>query len=174
LRQYRDKLIPLLLTLGIIVADQITKQLVVVNLDHVHTSGHVVGVFGDVVRLIHARNPAIAFSMGKSLSPVMQQILFTAIPVLVLGLLLLYYFRSSDLSVVQRWAVAGIVGGGAGNLIDRVFRSGGVVDFIDVKFFGLFGLERWPTFNLADASVVVCGMLLVVTIFLGEGNKQNE
>ena len=39
----------------------------------------------------------------------------------------------------------GIVGGGLGNLVDRFFRKEGVVDFIDVKFYGLFGLERWPT-----------------------------
>jgi signal peptidase II len=60
--------------------------------------------------------------------------------------------------------VAGIIGGGVGNLIDRVFRPEGVVDFIDVRFFGLFGLDRWPTFNVADSSVVVCGALLAASI----------
>ena len=33
------------------------------------------------------------------------------------------------------------------------------------KFYGLFGLERWPTFNVADSAVVVCGILLVVAGF---------
>ena len=67
---------------------------------------------------------------------------------------------------MQRWAICGIVGGGIGNLIDRFFRAEGVVDFIDVKFYGLFGFERWPTFNIADASVVVCGVLLVLSFVI--------
>ena len=40
----------------------------------------------------------------------------------------------------------------------------GVLDFIDVKFWGLFGLERWPTFNVADSAVVVCGILLMLSL----------
>ena len=60
----------------------------------------------------------------------------------------------------------GIAGGGLGNLIDRFFRAEGVVDFIDIKFFGLFGLERWPTFNVADSAVVICGILLVISFIV--------
>ena len=51
------------------------------------------------------------------------------------------------------------------NLIDRFFRANGVVDFIDVKFYGLFGLERWPTFNIADAAVVISFVLLILYSF---------
>ena len=69
--------------------------------------------------------------------------------------------------------MAGIIGGGFGNLIDRIFRPAGVVDFIDVRFYGIFGLERWPTFNVADASVVVAGILLIVSFIL-EKDKENE
>ena len=59
-----------------------------------------------------------------------------------------------------------MLGGGLANMVDRVFRPQGVVDFVDVKFYGLFGMERYPTFNVADSSVVVGGILLLVT-FLG-------
>ena len=70
----------------------------------------------------------------------------------------------------------GIVGGGLGNLIDRFFRAEGVVDFIDVKFYGLFGLERWPTFNVADSAVVVCGLILVISFIVTsvKESKNNE
>ena len=72
----------------------------------------------------------------------------------------------------QRWAVAGIIGGGMGNIIDRIFRPNGVVDYISVKFYGIFGMERWPTFNIADASVVVCCLYLLVTIiFIKDKNE---
>jgi signal peptidase II len=51
-----------------------------------------------------------------------------------------------------------------GNIFDRFFRPEGVVDFIDVKFFGLFGMERFPTFNVADSFVMVCAILLVISV----------
>ena len=69
-----------------------------------------------------------------------------------------------------------IVGGGLGNIIDRIFRPDGVIDFIDVKFFGIFGLNRWPTFNVADASVVVCGILMIISfcITFSKDSKKNK
>ena len=83
----------------------------------------------------------------------------------------MYYVRGREITTLQRWAIAGILGGGIGNLLDRLFRPGGVVDFIDVRFFGIFGLRRWPTFNVADSSVVVCGILLVLSLLLWEWRK---
>jgi signal peptidase II len=84
----------------------------------------------------------------------------------VLGVLVWYYVRSNDFTWLQRWAVAGIIGGGLGNLIDRIARPAGVVDFISVNLYGLLGLDRWPTFNIADASVVICGLILLVSILI--------
>ena len=49
-----------------------------------------------------------------------------------------------------------------------MFRPDGVVDFLDFKFYGLFGLERWPTFNIADASLVVASIVLVILLFIQE------
>ena len=60
--------------------------------------------------------------------------------------------------------ICGVIGGGLGNIFDRFFRPEGVVDFIDVKFFGLFGMERFPTFNVADSFVMVCAILLVISV----------
>ena len=87
-------------------------------------------------------------------------------PLVVVGLVISIYFRNKDFNQLQRWAIMGIVGGGLGNIIDRIFRSEGVIDFIDVKFYGLFGLQRWPTFNVADAAVVVCGILLFISFII--------
>ena len=58
-------------------------------------------------------------------------------------------------------------------MIDRFFRAEGVVDFIDVKFYGLFGLERWPTFNIADASVVIAFASLILYSFFKK-NKETS
>ena len=67
-----------------------------------------------------------------------------------------------------------ILGGAIGNLIDRIARPNGVVDFIDIKFYGLFGLERWPTFNVADMSVVVSGIVLMIAMWLYERRLRRE
>ncbi|HOX92234.1 MAG TPA: signal peptidase II, partial [Spirochaetales bacterium] len=71
--------------------------------------------------------------------------------------------NAGDQPALQGAELAGIIGGGMGNILDRIFRADGVVDFLSVKFYGLFGLERWPTFNVADATVVVCGILLAAS-----------
>jgi signal peptidase II len=60
--------------------------------------------------------------------------------------------------------VAGIIGGGIGNIVDRMFRPEWVVDFISVRIYGLFGMDRWPTFNVADSSLVVTGILLMLSL----------
>ena len=85
---------------------------------------------------------------------------------IVIGIVIGIYFKNNTWTKLQRWAIMGIVGGGLGNLVDRFFRAEGVVDFIDIKFYGLFGLERWPTFNVADSAVVVCGLLLIISFII--------
>ena len=89
--------------------------------------------------------------------------LFAFMPLLVIIAVYVIYFRSNEFTKMQRWAICGILGGGIGNLIDRFFRPEGVVDFMDCYFFGIFGMERWPTFNVADSAVVVGGIVFVLT-----------
>lgn len=158
----RRKLAPLVLAAGVLLLDQASKWLIVA---HIPLRGTGARFFGDLLRIIHVRNPGIAFSLGRDMPDALRGIFFTLLPIIVIVALVMYYFRSKEFTFLQRWAVAGIIGGGIGNLLDRVFRPEGVVDFIDVKFFGIFGLERWPTFNMADSSVVVCGILLAASLF---------
>jgi signal peptidase II len=162
------KYLPFSLTAAIILVDQVTKALVVRFIPPYHIGASFLGGF---FRIIHVRNHGIAFSMGVGLAPSARAIFFSLLPIVVLVLLLVYYIRSRALTVLQRWAIAGILGGGLGNLTDRVFRPLGVVDFLDFRFYGIFGLERWPTFNVADSSVVVCGIILVLTFLFDEWRK---
>lgn len=158
-----QKYIPFILTALIIIADQITKALVIAHIQR-YTVG--ASFFGDFLRIVHVSNPGIAFSIGQGWSVAVRGILFRAIPLIVIILVIGVYIRNDEFTALQRWAIAGIVGGGLGNLIDRFFRSEGVIDFIDVKFYGLFGLDRWPTFNVADSAVVVCGILLIISFII--------
>lgn len=164
------RLVPLLLTPLVIAADQITKALVVARFEMYRP----VEVLGEVVRISVKRNTAMAFSLGHGLPPEAQRVLFLIVPLLVIVAVAVYYFRATDLSRGQRWMVAAVLGGGLGNYVDRIFRADGVVDFIDVKFYGIFGLERWPTFNVADATVVVAGILLVVSMVVMETRLRSQ
>lgn len=159
----KKKLLPFILTGLVILADQITKA-VVVALIPIYTVG--ANIFGDLLRIVHVENTGVAFSLGDSMPLAIRRILFAIIPLIVIVLVIVVYFRNDEFNSVQRWAICGIIGGGIGNIIDRFFRAEGVVDFIDVKFFGIFGLERWPTFNVADAAVVVCGIILIVSFLI--------
>ena len=167
-----DKLrtVPLLLTGIIILFDQVTKS-------YIASKWPIGSMINDVfnngfLQIWHVRNKVIAFSLGQNVPDPVRPVLFIVLPLLVLCLLVWYYLSSDDFTRLQRWAVAGILGGGIGNILDRIFRPDGVVDFISVKFYGIFGFERWPTFNVADSSVVVCCILLFVTIIFSPKNAR--
>ena len=96
------------------------------------------------------------------------------ISILASILILVYLYRVRSERLGFRIALAMILGGALGNLVDRVFYGllfdqaplfyGKVVDFIDVDFFnldlGFYHFHRWPVFNVADACVTI-GVLLV-------------
>lgn len=169
-KELKSKLLPFTLTIVVIVLDQITKMLVVNNI-----APYTIGAqfFGDFLRIIHVSNTGVAFSVGATWSDTLRRLLFAALPLIVIGVVIAVYFRNNDWNKLQRWTIMGIVGGGFGNLIDRFFRKEGVVDFIDVKFYGLFGMERWPTFNVADSAVVVCGILLIISFIISNKGAKN-
>jgi len=172
-RYAKERILPLSLTAFVILADQIVKA-VIVKIQPYHPS-LIKDVFNnDFLWIYHVRNPAIAFSLGQNLPEPLKPIIFIIIPILVLGFLVWYFFKTNEFTVIQRWAAAGIIGGGIGNIIDRIFRPDGVVDFISVRIFGLFGMERWPTFNVADSSVVVCCILLLITMFIPQKKTAEE
>lgn len=153
---------PFLLTAVIVLLDQIAKILIVSRIPEGRIGA---SFFGGFLRIIHVRNLGVAFSLGHNLPDSLRSLLFILIPLAGLILLGFFYFKTRELSLFQRWALTGILGGGIGNLIDRIARPSGVVDFVDVKFYGIFGLSRWPTFNVADASIVVCGILFMISLF---------
>lgn len=169
-------LMPFILTFAVIIADQITKCLVVKYIEPWTIGAQ---FFGDILRIVRVANNGVAFSMGDSLSLIGRRLCFGLVPVIIMGLVIGVYFRNKEFTMLQRWAICGVVGGGIGNIIDRIFRVEGVIDFIDVKFYGIFGLQRWPTFNVADMAVVICGIMLIISFVVitiqqkkNKGDKQ--
>jgi signal peptidase II len=167
------RLWPLILTAAVIAADQITK-LLIVKMIPPFTIG--ASFFNGLLRIVHVANTGVAFSVGDSLPDTIRRFLFAIIPLVVIIVVFVIYFRNDSFTKLQRWAICGIIGGGLGNLLDRFVRAEGVVDFIDVKFFGIFGLERWPTFNVADSAIVICGIILIISfiVSISREEKQNK
>jgi signal peptidase II len=168
----KNKLLPFSLSALIILLDQGVKFYIVSKWP---LQGSLIkDVFSnDFLYIYHVRNKAIAFSLGQNLPENLRPLLFIVVPILVLGFLVWFYFNSEDFSPFQRWAFTGIIGGGAGNILDRIFRPDGVVDFISVRIYGLFGMDRWPTFNIADSSVVVCCFLFFIGILISPRDSEN-
>ena len=160
---FKRKLIPVFFGIGVFLFDQITKWLVV---KYIPLYSVKMQFFGDFLQIVHVRNLGAAFSVGGNLPQMLRSVLLAAIPLVILILVMVVYFRNNTFTYLQRWFICGVAGGGFGNLFDRVFRKEGVVDFIDVKFYGLFGFERFPTFNMADSFIMVCGILLMISFFV--------
>ena len=168
----------LLLSLLIVLCDQVTKLLVKgVELPALGISwqgmpyGASRQILGDFFRLTYVENPGMAFSIDLGAKPVFAMFsLLASIAIIIY----LYSARRSPLGF--RVALAMILGGAIGNFIDRMFYGvwfysqplfyGRVVDFFDMDFFdiNLFGyqLTRWPVFNIADACVTVGVVLLLL------------
>ena len=98
--------------------------------------------------------------MGLSLGSY-SRVGFALIAAVMLGVLVVYRRRISSQNGYATVALALIAGGAAGNLIDRMRSSRGVIDFIDIGI----GNSRFYTFNVADASVV-CGTLILMVILI--------
>lgn len=160
--------LPFLLTAIVIGLDQCSKILIVATIEP-----WAVGFefFGDLLRIVCVYNTGAAFSLGHTLSGPVRLAVLAFIPTLFICGICVIYFKT-DFARIQRWLLCGIIGGGISNLIDRFFRPEGVVDFIDVKFFGLFGLERWPTFNIADSVIVVCSFVLLISVAIQDWKKK--
>ncbi len=167
----------LYLSLFIVVSDQLSKLMVKgIGLPAlgIEIRGLPLGtsrpIFGDFVRLTYIENPGMAFGIDIG-----GKLFFSLFSILASIGILIYLYRSRNEHVAFRIALALILGGAVGNLIDRVFYGvlfqeaplfyGKVVDFIDADFFNvnLFGyqLSRWPVFNIADASVT-CGVIFML------------
>lgn len=146
------------LSLIVIVLDQVTKQLVHLNLD-LHETVRVL----PILNLTQMRNTGAAFSMFSSASPLFFVTLGVAVSVGILWWLRRHP-RGETLVAV---ALSLIQGGALGNVIDRVYR-GYVVDFLDFHI-GECGWCHWPAFNVADTAIVIGAGLLILDMYYKTG-----
>jgi signal peptidase II len=139
----------------LVLADCTTKQVAAERLEPEHVPHE---VLGDVVRFTLAYNQGASFSV--SLGEHTRWIL-TALAFGVLALLMAQYRRAAANDRTLALALAFIVAGASGNLLDRLRSPRGVVDFIDIGI----GDTRFWTFNLADVAVF-CGAVMLANLLI--------
>ena len=128
-------MIPLVILVATLMADQVTKGLIVLQMD----PGQSVPDSG-LFRLTYVTNAGSAFGLFPNQTAFLVVASFVGIGVL------LFFYRTHPMNNTLLHASLGLqLGGAIGNLVDRV-RLGYVVDFIDVG--------AWPVFNLADSAIV--------------------
>lgn len=126
----------------------------------------VVVVLEDHWHFRFVRNPAAAWSFLKGLDHRYRRPLFITVSILSIVLIVYLFLRSGPDQRLLVIALALILAGAIGNLVDRV-RLGFVIDFID-WFIIVWGRERhWPTFNIADAGITVGVGLLLIEVLRG-------
>ena len=142
----------------VVFLDQITKYLTILFLKPIPTFPIIKGV----IHLTYVENTGAAFGMMKN-----QRWLFMIVSTVAIVALLIYLFKKKSKSKLENLAIAFIVGGGIGNMIDRVF-LGYVVDMID------FRLINFAVFNVADSFVCVGAGLLMLYIILSGIQEYKE
>jgi signal peptidase II len=145
------------LSVAIIVADWITKLLVVRNFS-LYDSRPVIENF---FHLVYVRNTGAAFGLGANSDHSLIPFLLNGGAIAIFFAVAFIAFRSPLAETRLQAGLHLILGGAVGNLIDR-FRLGYVIDFLD--FFVVIGGKQyhWPAFNVADSAICVgIGLLLL-------------
>ncbi len=148
------------LAIGVVLAaiDQIIKYFIVTDLKPVGT----VNVLGDVFKLTYVENRGVAFGMFSGM-----QWVFIVLTSLLLAAIIFYMFKKRPSGKFFYITVALIIGGGVGNLIDRVFLNY-VVDYLSLSFFP-------PVCNFADYCITVGVVLLAVyLLFFADKDRKKE
>jgi len=131
--------------------DQATKSVAKAYIPETHA----IVLLGDTIRLQLARNYGAFLGLGSSVGEGSSGLVLSVVVGLVLASLLAYLFVSKPQNPIVSVSIALIVGGGVGNLIDRLRYGGYVVDFLNVGI----GPVRTGIFNVADMAIML-GVIL--------------
>jgi signal peptidase II len=150
------------LAVVVVIVDQASKEL----------ARHLL-VFHEPVAVLPSFNLFLTYNTGAAFSFLRdaggwQRWLFAAVSLGVGVFIVLWLQR---IPREQKWlacALALVLGGAVGNLIDRLFRTdGGVVDFIDIYY----GTWHWPAFNIADSAISIGAVTLLWSALRGSENS---
>ncbi len=151
---------PLSIALVVVVVDQLTKHWAVTSLG----TDREIELFW-TLQLNLGFNNGMAFGQGQGFGPVIAVVATVVIVYLLVTL-------RTEASLMSTIGIGLLIGGAAGNLIDRLFRGddgvlrGAVVDFIDFQWF--------PIFNVADMAINIGAGLLILNSILGARAERHD
>lgn len=134
----------------VLIADQVAKYLIVANFQ----LGQSIPLVDGFMNLTYIVNEGAAFGILKG-----GRWFFLAVTIIIMIICICMLIKKTYDSKLMFWAISLVLSGGLGNLIDRIFRGGRVVDFLDLAF------SDFPIFNIADCAVVV-GACLIALYFI--------
>ena len=141
-------------------ADQLTKYYISTNF----VLGESREFFSGFIDLtyIHNRGGAWGMLYGRTY-------ILLPITLVIMIICIIFYVKYGKKSRLLLWAITLVMSGGIGNMIDRVFRDGNVVDFLHFEFFPSF-----PVFNVADCAIVVGAGLLILYFILDAVREEKQ
>lgn len=140
-------ILAILCGVAVLVADQLTKFYIINNFEIGGTAEFLKGF----IDIIYINNKGGAWGILNGYTWALLSI--TAIVMVICFTLLIKLGKNNK---ILFWAITLVLFGGIGNMIDRIFRHGNVVDFLHFEFWPTF-----PIFNVADCAVVVGAGLLI-------------
>lgn len=158
---YRISLILFIIVINI-GCDQVSKTVVRNKLVPYET----MSFLGSHVTLTRVENPGAFLSLGDSMSRSSRNIVLSLFPLLALLFALVYVLTRDSLSKITLLGICFIIGGGIGNLFDRI-TYGSVTDFLHIKL----GFVQTGIFNMADVSIVI-GTLMILSHSIFKKKKE--
>lgn len=147
----------LFLSLVILVLDQWSKWWIEQTFPY--PSGRV--LIPGFLNLTHVRNTGVAFGLLPAHGELTGTLILAGMGLIALGMVTFYFWRTPDSDRFLLTALALILGGAVGNLLDRL-AAGAVTDFIDVYV----GTYHWPSFNVADSAISIGIVILILDSLL--------
>jgi len=139
----------------VVALDRLTKWLVETYVSAMDTYRVIPGFFD----IVHSRNRGVAFGIFNDSTSEWRTAMLIVLSVAAVIFVSAMLWRPERLDRTSRWGLALILGGAAGNVIDRI-AWGQVTDFLEFYV----GSYHWPTFNVADSAIVIGSGLLLVEL----------
>lgn len=145
----------LFIALTTLILDQVTKYAIMQNM----VVNQSIAIIPQIFHLTFVKNVGAAFGILANRVP-----FFILVSVVAVICIIFFYYRLKPEKKLLRIALALVLGGALGNLLDRI-RLGYVVDFFDFRI--------WPVFNVADCAIVI-GMLIIIWEILRDPKQIGE
>ncbi|OFZ14159.1 MAG: signal peptidase II [Bdellovibrionales bacterium GWA2_49_15] len=161
----RKILMLLALIVGLIIIDQVSKNVIQSRFHH----GESIEVIKGFFSITYVRNPGAAFGFMANADDTVRKPLFLLIPIIACVWLVALIWRTREKNKILFLSYGLILAGAVGNLIDR-FLLGYVVDFVDFYVAD----HHFPAFNVADSAITIAAVLLIYDFLLEIRRKKDQ